>query len=529
MPQFRSQLKGELDGPSRPIWYHHDELTDLSRISLDTESGVPLYRQLADSIRVLIDRGLLQSGHRLPATRELANQLRLNRATVSAAYNMLEQSGILEGHVGRGSFIADRAPSRMDVPAKTAAKTIDWDSLLGPLEFATAPSSEIEINLASSRPAAANFPLAAFRRLTKDVVDSSEAAQILQLGSPHGYAPLRRYLMDQAITEGVARRCDDLLMTNGCQQALDLIARLFIPSDHPAPDKTVVLESPVYHGLLRVFSHVGANIVPVAVDEAGLDPDALEAAITRTRPRLVVVTPSFQNPTGATLPLERRKRLLEITQRGGTVVIENDIYSELRYRGKRLPTLKELDTTGSVILLRSYSKVSFPGLRVGWAVGPRPFIARLAETKQISDLHSDQLSQAVLLRFAQSGELATHLEQTRISGLKRLEAALAACDKYLPKGSSYTQPEGGMSFWIELPPPLNAENVLPRAEKRGVSYLPGSLFSNRPAHRRGLRVSFGAVTPEQITRGIKLISEAASEELEMLAAQARLEPVSAVV
>lgn len=500
-------------------------MADLSQLLLDTESGVPLYRQLADSIRGLIERGVLQNGERLPATRELANQLKLNRATVSAAYNMLEQSGILQGHVGRGSFIAGTSPASLE----QQSKSIDWDSLLGPLEFPSGPAAEVEINLATSRPAAANFPLAAFRKLSKEVVDSPEALPILQLGSPHGYGPLRRYLMDEAVRSNVARGGDDLLMTNGCQQALDLIARLFLPSDAAMPAKAVVLESPVYHGLLRVFSRAGASVIPVAVDQSGLDIDVLEAMLGRTRPRLIVVTPSFQNPTGATLSLERRKRLLEMTHRSGTVVIENDIYSELRYHGKHLPTLKELDTKGNVILLRSYSKVSFPGLRVGWVLGPRPVIARLAESKQICDLHSDQLSQAVLLRFAQSGELAKHLERTRAEGLKRLEAAMAACKRFLPGGSSYTRPDGGMCLWIELPAPLNAESVLPRAEKRGVSYLPGSLFSNRPAHRRGLRLSFGAVTPEQITEGIQRISEAASEELEMLAARSRLEPLTAVV
>lgn len=500
-------------------------MADLSQILLDTESGVPLYRQLADSIRGLIDRGILQNGQRLPATRELANQLKLNRATVSAAYNMLEQSGVLEGHVGRGSFIAAKA---RDLSAKPM-NSVDWDGMLGPLEYAAGPATEVEINLATSRPAAANFPLAAFRKLAKEVVDSPEALPILQLGSPHGYGPLRHYLMEEAIQSNVARNGDDLLMTNGCQQALDLIARLFLPVDVSPSAKAVVLESPVYHGLLRVFSRAGASVIPVPVDQAGMDISALDAVLTRSQARLMVVTPSFQNPTGATLSLERRKRLLEVTQQTGTIVIENDIYSELRYKGAYLPTLKELDTAGNVILLRSYSKVSFPGLRVGWVLGPGPVIARLAESKQICDLHSDQLSQAVLLRFAQSGELALHLDRTRGEGLKRLETVLSACERYLPKGSSYTRPEGGMCLWIELPAPLNAESVLPRAEKRGVSYLPGNLFSSRPAHRRGLRVSFGALTPEQITNGIQRIAEAALEELDMLALRSRLEPFTAVV
>jgi 2-aminoadipate transaminase len=500
-------------------------LADLSQVALNAESGVPLYRQLAESIRALVDRGLLQGGERLPATRELAARLGLNRATVSAAYNTLEQSGVLEGHVGRGSFIAQDAAAKPEI----ASATLDWDALLAPLEFTAGSNAEIEINLASSRPAAANFPLAAFRRLSKEVIDSPEAEQILQLGSPHGYMPLRRYLLEQAAREGVARSSDDLLMTNGCQQALDLMARLFFSADRGEGERAVALESPVYHGLLRIFSRAGANLIPVPVDSHGIQPEALEAAIGRVRPRLIVVTPSFQNPTGTTLPLERRQRIVEIARRSGTVLVENDIYSELRYRGKRLPTLKELDTTGNVVLLRSYSKVSFPGLRVGWVIGPQPLVARLAESKQICDLHSDQLAQAVLLRFAQSGELAKHLEQTRVAGLKRLDAALVACERYLPKGSTYTRPDGGMCLWIELPAPLNAETVLPRAEKRGVSYLPGTLFSNRPAHRRGLRVSFGALTPEQITRGIRLIAEAATEELHMLQANARLEPVAAVV
>jgi len=497
-------------------------LADLSQITFDTESGVPLYRQLADSIRALIEHGRLQGGQRLPATRELATQLGLNRATVSAAYNMLEESGVLQGHVGRGSFVAKGAAAL----AEAVNPGLDWEAILPALEFGSAPAANIEINLASSRPAAANFPLAAFRRLAKEVIDSPEAETILQLGSPHGYGPLRRYLMDQAAAEGVARPSDDLLMTNGCQQALDLIARLFFAGDAARP---VALESPVYHGLLRVFARAGASMIPVPVDQDGMDAEALEAAIARGNPRLAVVTPSFQNPMGTTLSLERRKRIVELAQRSGTVLIENDIYSELRYRGPALPTLKELDKAGNVILLRSYSKVSFPGLRVGWVIGPRPLIARLAESKQICDLHSDQLSQAVLLRFAQSGELAKHLQQTRVAGLRRLEAALSACEKYLPKGSSFTRPDGGMCYWIELPAPLNAENVLPRAEKRGVSYLPGTLFSNRPAHRRGLRVSFGGLTPEQITRGIKLIAEAAMEELGMLNAHSRLEPVAAIV
>jgi 2-aminoadipate transaminase len=490
---------------------------------LDPALDAPLYKQLAEAIAEFIRTGAMETGERLPPTRELAGHLGLNRTTVSAAYAVLEEGGLIEGHVGRGSFVAGRG-------MKTIGPQTDWDAILPQTESEFSPwsqtlaSQKVEISFASSRPAGDAFPLAQFRRLAKQVIDSSDAAEILQLGSPHGYAPLRRYLLEQAAAAGIARSGDDLIITNGCQQALDLIARLFASGTF-----AVAFEDPVYHGLLRVFSRSGAHLIPVAVDHAGMDVNALEQALERHRPRLLVVTPSFQNPTGATLSLERRKRIVHLAQRFGVVLVENDIYSELRYHGKSLPTLKALDETGNTILLRSYSKVAFPGLRVGWVIAPRTVVARLADAKQVSDLHSDQLSQAVLLRFAESGELALHLERTRLAGAARLEAALRACAAHLPHGATFTRPEGGMSLWIELPPPLNAEDLLRRVQERGVNFLPGRYFSAGQGHSRGLRISFGSLTPAQIARGIQVIGEAAVEVLAASVSRTNLEPLAAVV
>ncbi|HMF79031.1 MAG TPA: PLP-dependent aminotransferase family protein [Bryobacteraceae bacterium] len=490
----------------------------MSQIDLDPNSDVPLYKQLAESVRTLVDRGAIERGERLPATRELAGLLGLNRTTVSAAYAMLEQSGLLEGHVGRGSFIA-----KSDRPlalTSLAARSIDWEHLLPPLESLSVPARKISISFASSCPAGEAFPLAEFRRLSKEVIDSPEAAQILQLGSPHGYPPLRRYLLENALAAGMVLPGDDLIVTNGCQQALDLIARLFFNGN----GRGVVIEDPVYRGVVRVFARAGATVLSVPLDESGIDLNALQELIHQHRPRLLVVTPSFQNPTGATLPLERRKRLVDLAQRHGLVLVENDICSELRYEGKSLPTLKQLDESGSTILLRSYSKISFPGLRVGWAIAPRPVIARMAEAKQTSDLHSDQLSQAVLLRFAESGELARHLDLTRRVGAERLSSILRCCARYLPAGSRFTRPEGGMSLWVDLPAPFTAETLLSRVEQRGVDFLPGNFFSVQRSHPRALRLSFGGLSPDQISRGMQILGEAAASE-----PAAALEPVAASV
>ena len=457
----------------------------------------------------MISSGTVTCGDRLPPTRELAGQLGVNRTTVSAAYALLEENGQIDGQVGRGSFIAgDRRPA--------TAGGRDWDAVLPPLEVpALTASRPIEVSFASSRPAHEQFPLPEFRRLAKEVIDSPEAPDILQLGSSLGYPRFRKFLLEQGVSAGIARATDDLIVTNGCQQALDLLARIFfVPGGGMTEGNAVAIEDPVYHGLLRVFARTGAEIVGISLDEGGMIPEALEQVLVRHRPRLLVVTPSFQNPTGTTLPLERRQRIIALAARYGCVLVENDIYSELRYAGKPLPTLKQLDTSGNTILLRSFSKVAFPGLRVGWIIAPRPVIARLAEAKEISDLHSDQLSQAVLLRFAQSSDSRRYLERVCTAGEERLQAALESCARYLPEGAKFTRPEGGMSLWIELPAPLTSAAVLEESEFRGVTFLPGKHFSMRRAHARALRISFGGLRPAEITRGIRIIAEAAQQLLQ---------------
>jgi 2-aminoadipate transaminase len=257
--------------------------------------------------------------------------------------------------------------------------------------------------------------------------------------------------------------------------------------------------------------------------------DVLASLIEQHHPRVLVVNPNFQNPTGATLPLDRRRRIVEFAQRFRLILIEDDVYGELRYVGRDLPSLKQLDESGNTILLRSYSKASFPGLRVGWVLAPRPVVARLAEAKQISDLHSDQLSQAVLLRFAESGELEQHLERTRAAGRERLHTLAAACARHLPAGTIFVKPEGGLNFWLELPAPLTAQALLPRAEERGVTFLPGNFFSCGRPHARGLRISFGGLPPEQIAQGIRLLGEAARAALDVQALELNWEPAVALV
>ncbi len=488
---------------------------------LNPHSEIPLYRQLFDQIAGQIRSGELEKGERLPATRELAGQLGLNRTTISAAYELLEAEGLIAGQVGRGSFVTGGASA----PERGAAPGISWGTLLerGDAGFGAANAAMgREISFVMSRPSRDLFPLDDFRESCEAVLARHDLADILQLGSPSGYEPLRRYLLDAARSQNLAAPGDDLIVTNGCQQALDLIARVLL-----RPGDTVALEDPVYPGLKNLLAGMGVQLIGIPVGADGIDIPQLERVLERDRPRFVVVTSNFQNPTGATLPESSRRALLQAARAKGVPVLENDAYGELRYEGEPVAAIKQLDDQGGTVLLRSFSKVSFPGLRVGWALGPKVLIDRMRNAKEASDLHTDQLSQAVLLEFAQSGRLAAHRARVLESGGKRLQATLDACREFLPAGTRWTRPQGGMNIWVRLPEPLDAAQLLVRAQKEGVAYLPGRYFAISRQDAGALRLSFAGLPPEEIRRGLAVLGRIVAAELE--AAAQSFEPAPAMV
>ena len=491
----------------------------LPRLQFDESLEAPIYRQICDQIREAIVNGPLELGERLPATRTLADQLGLNRQTISSAYELLENEGFIKGQVGRGSFVT--------LPNGAAPPHIDWDSVLEQQPKLAAPPSAADslISFTASRPSELLFPLDEFRATCQEVISEPAAAAILQLGAPAGYRPLRRHLLNDATQEGFARPTDDVIVTNGVQQALDLIQRVLCGGT----GGPVVIEDPVYPGLKNIFSTAGTRLIGVPVTQDGIDLDALARVLLRERPRLLVLTPNFQNPTGTTMPLEARRQVIRMAREAQVVLIENDIYGALRYRGDALPTLKELDESGDVVLLRSFSKLAFPGLRVGWVIAPKPLTSRLAEAKQCCDLHTDQLSQAVLLRFAESGRLAEHRKHVISTGLERLECALTTCQRVMPEGTIYTRPDGGMNLWIRLPEQLDSGELLGPAQREGVAYLPGKYFAVSRDQSSCLRISFAGLAPKYIRQGLKVLGTLFQSEASRVRAARTFEPATALV
>jgi 2-aminoadipate transaminase len=262
----------------------------------------------------------------------------------------------------------------------------------------------------------------------------------------------------------------------------------------------------VYPGARDLFLAAGVQVRGVPVGPQGVSLTELERELARSRPRLLVVTPNFQNPTGTTLPLEARRDLLRLAARFRVPVVENDVYAGLRYRGQDLPTLKSLDEEGLVVYLRSFSKVAYAGFRVGWCVAPHAVARRLVAAKQLTDLHTDQLSQALLYRLALHGNLNRHLEELRQRGGERLRVLLKEFRAKMPAEVEFTAPEGGAHLWVRLPVPLDAGELLARAREQKVLCIPGKFFAVSRPHSGAFRLTFAGLEPREIRHGLTVLA-----------------------
>ncbi len=490
-------------------------------LHLQPESDIPLYAQLRDQMRALVYAGELQPGDRIPASRELADQLQIHRTTVATAYAELESEGLIEGFVGRGTYISMRnAPREFTPPPRTQGGPVRWEALFADERTGDGLSrlmpqvADDTIAFVSAKPSEGCFPIDDVRKCANEVL-KREGRDILQLGATDGYEPLREVLLKTLAAEGIGAKESNLLVTDGCQQSLDLLAKAFL-----RPGDAVIVENPTYPGALSILSNARVRCLPVAVETsrarqsyAGLDVKGVEAALEQNRVKLILVTPDFQNPTGTTLPAEERKKLLDVAARFQVPIVEDHIYARLRLRGTAEPSLKAMDRNGIVIQIDSFSKIAFPGLRVGWCVGPERVIERLRQLKQVSDLHTDQLSQATLAEFAKTGLLEKHMKRMIKIYSRRLEAMEKCLERHLPAGLEWTRPEGGMSVWITLPPGLDAGELLIHARERGVLFIPGRYFFVQNPQPNTLRLGFAGVEDKDIARGILTLGQVIESEL----------------
>ncbi|MCC6604177.1 MAG: PLP-dependent aminotransferase family protein [Anaerolineae bacterium] len=382
------------------------------------------------------------------------------------------------------------------------------------------------ISFAGGLPAPEMFPVAAFEAATQRVLRQF-GSQALQYSTTEGYLPLRELIVEKMGRYGIEASVDNVLITSGSQQALDMIGKLLIN-----PGDLILTEQPTYLGALQAWRAYQAEFATVPIDDDGLRVDLLEEALCGG-PKFMYVLPNFQNPGGVTLSYERRLALIDIADRYGVPIIEDDPYGELRFEGEHLPPLVVLDADklngrqytshseshsyfkGNVIYMSTFSKTLAPGLRLGWIVAPASVIQHCVMAKQGMDLHTSSFVQMVAYEVAKDGFLAEHVRQIRQVYRERRDIMLAAMAEFFPPEVRWTQPKGGLFLWVTLPEGMDSTAVLQQAIAHNVAFVPGATFyPDNDQQTNSFRLNFSNATPEQIWEGIGRLGHVLAEVLD---------------
>jgi 2-aminoadipate transaminase len=361
------------------------------------------------------------------------------------------------------------------------------------------------ISFAGGMPAAELFMLREFEEACSYVL-THDGARALQYGTSEGYPPLRQYLMEKVQKYSVPAEQDNILITNGSQQALDLIGKMFI-----SPGDTVLTEGPTYLGALQAWRAYEANFVTVPLDDDGIQTDRLEDVLQRHPVKFIYVLPNFHNPAGVTMSLERRLKLVELAAEYGVFIVEDDPYGELRFEGEDITPLVGLHKE-NVLYLSTFSKTLSPGIRLGWIVAPSKIIAKLVLAKQGTDLHTSTFIQMIANDICQRGILRSHVKRIRDVYKERCEAMLAAMERHFPPGVTWTRPEGGLFLWVKLPQHVDASEFLDVALEEKVAFVPGRVFYPKEDGRNAMRLTFATAGPEKIEEGIQRLGRALMRE-----------------
>ena len=487
-------------------------------ISLDPGRDEPLYQQLFDQLVDRIRTGALPVGHRLPPTRVLAAELGAHRNTVVRAYEALEGAGFVRGTVGRGTYVAAlAAPRRATAPVAASADAtpaLPWSALLStaaqaePLgrfdRLGRATAGRDVVNLSRMQPPNELLPDDLLRRCVDHVL-RTEGARALGYAPRDGMPRLRGLIARDLERQGVPASPDDLLITTGSQQGLDLLARALVNPGDP-----ILVEEATYSGAINIFAAAGARVVGVPSDAEGPDPRALELLV-RSGAKAFYLMPGCNNPTGARIGAARRHELVRWSHRAGVPLIEDDYAADLILDDRPAPpALRALD--GNVVYTGTFSKKLIPALRIGFVLCPTALRPRLLALKHTLDLGTSALAQLVLAEFLDRGYLRAHLARTLPEYRRRRDALEVALGRHLPRDVRWRRPETGMVLWLPLPPRFAPEVVFEEALRAGVLVSPGSLNTvagdgarNAPS---GVRLCFASEPAERLAEGARRLGRA---------------------
>ena len=481
------------------------------RIPLDRQSATPLYKQIKAYLRQGILSGSLAPDTRLPASRQLAQDLGVNRITVENAYAELEAEGLILSKLGSGTYVLPPDPLLTIPKIDTEPSWPLWQQNLyvhGNAARSRLPKLDLArqsqlISFASGIGDANMFPAEEFRKVLQSVM-RRDGFDALDYGERNGYGPLRESITHILASQGLQTRPEDILITAGSQQALSLVSQLLLN-----PGDVILVESPTYSGALELFRALGFKVVGIPVDGQGMQVDSLEKLLQQHHPRLIYTIPNFHNPTGTCLNSARRRQLLVLADRYNIPILEDDFVGDLRYEGRTQPALKALDPGGRVIYVSTFSKMLMPGLRVGFLAAEGPIYDYLVDFKRVNELATSTLIQHALEAYVTVGRYQAHLHRSCQIFRKRRDGMISAIQRYLPMSVHFDIPQGGLFIWLSLANGLTSEELLPLAWEEGMDFAPGSpFFPEEIESSSWLRLNFVAQAPAEIEEGMKRLGKA---------------------
>jgi 2-aminoadipate transaminase len=359
------------------------------------------------------------------------------------------------------------------------------------------------ISFAGGNPAPETFPTKELAQIAQDILLGNGTAA-LQYSVTDGYAPLKEIVKQRMSKIGIGKQDDDVAIMSGGQQGIDLTAKVFLNEGDG-----IIIENPSFIGALNAFRAYNAQLLPVDVESDGMNVEQLEDVLkNNNNVKLIYTIPTFQNPSGITMSLEKRKKLLALAEQYNVYIIEDNPYGELRFQGQDIPTIKSMDMNGRVVYAGSFSKILSPGLRLGWVVAPSKILDKIIVVKQVNDVHTNILAQVLATEYIKNYNIEEHIQECRDLYGKRCNLMLECMDKYFPDFCTYTRPEGGLFIWCMMPERFNAADVAKQAIQKKVAFVPGNTFmADMDKPSSSFRLNYSTATEEKIEQGIKILGD----------------------
>lgn len=466
-----------------------------------------LYEQVALKLREQVTSGVYRQGERVPSVRRLSEQLEVSVSTVIEAYRRLESQGVIEARPQSGYYVRTRQwqpPAQPEI-SKPHSSPTDVSVSAYALKVLRASRDPAVLQLGVAVPHASLLPTRALNGILARLARRDDGRG-LDYDFPPGSLELRRQIARRALDAGCTLSPDDIVTTSGCQEALSLCLRAVTK-----PGDTVAIESPAFYGTLQTIEQLGLKVIEIPTcPRKGVSIEALKLALDRWKIKACLLVPSFSNPTGAVMPEERKKRLVQLLAEHEVPLIEDDIYGDLSHGAPRPRAAKSYDRKGLVMLCSSFSKTLAPGYRVGWVV-PGRWREQIEHLKYVNTMATATLPQLAIAEFLERGGYDHYLRKTRALYAQGIERMTHAIARYFPEGTRVTQPAGGFVLWVELPKKVDAFELHRRALARKISIAPGPLFSPKQAYRHCIRLTCALPWTESLDRALVTLGRLAEE------------------